>query len=78
MDDTTYEPIRDEMGTASQPATRGDLQILATGINERFNLLPTKDDFSQLMTSVDRLAGEVKIYNSERTAESERLRRIEQ
>jgi hypothetical protein len=75
MSDTTYEPIREDVAL---PATKGDLQILAAGIEERFDNLPTREDFSQLLSSVDKLAGGVQIYNAERSAESERLRRIEE
>lgn len=74
MTNTTYEPISDDLSDA---ATKGDLQILGAGINERLNDLPTKEDFSQLLTSVDRLAGQVATYNTERAAEGERIRRIE-
>jgi len=74
MTNPTYEPIPDNL---NEPATKGDLQILAGELNERFNNLPTKEDFSQLVNSVDKLAGQVQTYNSERSAETLRLERIE-
>lgn len=74
MNEATYEPIREDVNL---PASKADLHVLASGIEERFNNLPTREDFSQLLNSVDRLTGAVQIYNAERSAESERLRRIE-
>ena len=74
MTNPTYEPISDNL---NEPANKGDLQILAGELTERFNNLPTKEDFSQLVNSVDRLAGQVQTYNAERSAETHRLERIE-
>jgi hypothetical protein len=74
MDKTTYEPIRENL---SEPATRGDLQILAGEIGERLDALPSREDFSKLLNSVDRLAAQVQTYNTERSAETNRLERLE-
>ncbi len=82
---TTYEPIIEDENLDA-PATRADLKNLATKaelavlrqeMNERFDSLPTKADFSQLLASVDTLAGQVQTYNAERAAEGARLSRIE-
>ena len=83
MDNTTYEPIPDDL---IMPATKGDITNLATktelallrqDLNDNFANLPSKEDFSQLLTTVDKLAGQVKTYNEERSAEGARLERIE-
>lgn len=90
MDNTTYEPIPDDL---TMPATKGDLTNLATkaelnatkaelvllrqDMNDNFANLPSKEDFSQLLITVDKLAGEVKTYNEERSVEGARLERIE-
>jgi hypothetical protein len=74
MNNTIYEPIHENL---NEPATRGDLQILAGEIGERFSNLPTREDFSLLLSSVDRLAGQVQTYNTERSAETNRLERLE-
>lgn len=85
MTNPTYEPI-DENENLNLPATRGDLLSLATKtdleffrqeINEKLDNLPTKEDFSQLLNSVDRLAGQVENSNTEKTVEIHRLERIE-
>lgn len=70
MEHTTYEPIHENL---NEPATHDDLQIFAGEIGERFSNLPTREDFSQLLNSVDRLAGQVQTYNAERSAETLRL-----
>jgi hypothetical protein len=74
MTNPTYEPISED---PSLPASKSDLQILASELGERFENLPTREDFSQLLSSVDKLAGEVRIYNTERSAETHRIERIE-
>jgi hypothetical protein len=74
MTNTTYEPIHENL---SDPATRGDLQILTAEMGERLNNLPTRDDFNLLLSSVDRLTGQVKTYNQERGTETNRLERLE-
>lgn len=85
MKDTIYEPII-ENENLNAPATKGDLKNLATktglellrlDINERLENLPTKEDFSPLLNSVDKLVGEVKTYNDERTVETHHLKRLE-
>lgn len=84
MADTTYEPII-EIEDLNAPVTKGDLKNLSTkteielfrqDINERLENLPTKEDFSQLLTVVDKLVGEVKTYNDERNVETHRLKRL--
>jgi hypothetical protein len=74
MSDTTYEPIRENF---NDPATKGDLRIFAGEIDERLDNLPTREDFSQLLGSVDKLVGQVQTYNTERSAETDRLERLE-
>ncbi len=74
MNNPTYEPIRENL---SEPATKGDLRIFAGEIGERLANLPTREDFSQLLTAVDKLAGQVQNYNAERSAETHRLERLE-
>ena len=83
MDNTTYEPIPDDL---TMPVTKGDITNLVTkaefallrsDMNDNFANLPSKADFSQLLTTVDKLAGEVKTYNEERNVEGARLVRIE-
>lgn len=83
MDNTTYEPIPDDL---TMPVTKGDianlankaeLALLQKDMNDHFANLPSKEDFSQLLTTVDKLAGEVKTYNEERSVEGARLERIE-
>ena len=36
-----------------------------------------REDFSQLVSSVDKLTGQVQTYNAEKSAETHRLERIE-
>ena len=74
MNNPTYEPIRENL---SEPATKGDLQIFAAEIGEQLANLPTREDFSQLLTAVDKLTGQVQTYNAERSAETHRLERLE-
>lgn len=83
MDNTTYEPIPDDLtmpvtkGDITNLATKAELALLQKDMNDNFANLPSKVDFSQLLTTVDKLAGEVKTYNDERSAEGARLERIE-
>jgi hypothetical protein len=90
MEHPTYEPLPENQEDLNLPATKADLQNLATKgelkaeisilreeMNERFSELPTKEDFSRLLSVVDGLAGEVRTYNQERAAEGARLERIE-
>lgn len=58
-------------------ATKTELELLRQDMNEKFANLPTKEDFSQLLTVVDKLVGEVKTYNDERNVETHRLKRLE-
>jgi len=74
MTNPTYEPIPDNF---NEPATKGDLYLFRQETNERLENLPTKEDFSQLINSVDKLAGQIQTYNAERGAETHRLERIE-
>ncbi len=74
MSNPTYEPIRENL---SEPATKADLRILAGEIGEQLANLPTREDFSQLLTAVDKLAGQTETYNHERSAETHRLERLE-
>lgn len=89
MLDNTYEPVR-ENENLNLPATKGDLQELRAtmatkaelelfrqDMNEKLDNLPTKDDFDKLLTSVDKLVGTVNTYNDERSAETHRLKRLE-
>jgi hypothetical protein len=74
MSNPTYEPIHENL---NEPATKGDLRIFAGEIGERLGNLPTREDFSQLLTAVDKLAGQTETYNAERSAETHRLERLE-
>ena len=83
MDNTTYEPIPDDLtmaatkGDVTNLATKVEFELLRSEMNDNFANLPNKKDFSQLLTTVDKLAGEVKTYNQERSVEGARLERIE-
>jgi hypothetical protein len=74
MPETTYEPIPDDL---NDPLTKGDLFLFRQEISERIGNLPTKELFSQLQNSVDALTGQVRTYNTERSAETHRLKRLE-
>ena len=56
---------------------KAEVQILKQEMNERFNELPTRNDFSNLLSAVDGLTVEVKKYNTERASETYRLERTE-
>lgn len=88
MSETIYEPFPDE--EMSTPVTKGDLRKLATKTELKAELeilrltltkkiaeLPTKEDFSRLLNGVDKMTGQIKIYNDERSMEGTRLERIE-
>ncbi len=61
MADTTYEPIPENQ---TEPTVKGDLYLLKRELTEQFEKLPTKEDFSQLLDSVDKLAGQVQTSNT--------------
>mgnify|MGYP003393736322 CR=1 FL=1 len=88
MSETIYEPFPDE--EMSTPVTKGDIKNLATKtelkaeleflrqtIKEEMAELPTKEDFSRLLNGVDKMTGQIKVYNDERSMEGTRLERIE-
>ncbi len=84
MNNPTYEPINENLDLL--PATKGDiknlasktdLELLRQDINDKFTNLPTVEDFRQLLSTVDKLAGQVITYNAERNAETHRLERLE-
>jgi hypothetical protein len=70
MTNHTYEPLPENLNF---PATKGDLQLLSDSLHEKLENIPDKEDFSRLLTSVDKLAREVQTYIAERKAESHRL-----
>lgn len=91
MEDNTYEPLPDNLNLPATKAdlqslekdlratlaTKAELAVFRLDINEKIDSLPTKEDFSRLQTVVDKLVGEVKIYNDERAVEAHRLKRLE-
>lgn len=84
MNNPTYEPINENLDLLPATkediknlASKTDLELLRQDINEKFARLPTTEDFSQLLSTVDQLVGQVKTYNAERSAETHRLERLE-
>lgn len=87
MENMTYEPLPENL---NQPATKGDvvhlatkselqaeIKILCQEMNARFNELPTKADYHQLLNTMDDIVKEMRGYNQERAVESHRLERLE-
>ena len=75
----TKEELKAEVAKlATKEELKAEIQILREEMNERFNDLPTREDFSTLLSSVDGLIIEVKKYNTERASETYRLDRTEQ
>ena len=83
MNNPTYEPINENLdlpatkGDIKNLASKTDLELLSQDINDKFTSLPTVEDFRQLLSTVDKLVGQVNTYNTERNAEAHRLERLE-
>lgn len=72
--ENTHNQMPDD---ASESPTKGDLYLFRQEIFEKLETLPDKEEFHRLLESVDALTGQVKTYNTERSAEGARLERIE-
>ena len=72
MDDTIYDPVPEDLNKA---ATKGDLKLLSINLEGRLENIPTKTDFNELLTLVDKFARQVKTYNEERSVEGARIER---
>jgi hypothetical protein len=83
MNNPTYEPINESLDFPATKediknlASKTDLELLRQDINDKFASLPTVEDFRQLLSTVDKLVGQVSTYNTERNAEAHRLERLE-